>query len=48
MCPLCLSLAGWAAIGGVSVAGVGALIARRRKGSDDDDDDNNRPPDRKP
>jgi hypothetical protein len=42
MCPLCLSLAGWIAAGGVSMAGVGALVARRRRTGDDNDDASNR------
>lgn len=39
MCPLCISATALAAAGGVSTAGIGALIAlvlRTRKENDDD------------
>jgi hypothetical protein len=39
MCPLCLSALGWIAAGGMSSAGVGALIAWRRRSKGDDHDD---------
>jgi hypothetical protein len=32
MCPLCLSALGWIAAGGVSSAGIGALILARISG----------------
>jgi hypothetical protein len=39
MCPLCISTLAWAALGGSSAAGLGALIVKwgRRKGDDNDD-----------
>jgi hypothetical protein len=44
MCPLCLSLAGWIAVGCVSSAGLGLLAAPNRTRGEIDDDASNRKP----
>jgi hypothetical protein len=41
MCPFCLSMVGWLAVGGGSAASLGALFgAFRWKGNEDGDDHN--------
>jgi hypothetical protein len=48
MCPLCLSALAWIAAGGVSTAGLAALLVKRREEGDDDGDDHHDPSGREP